>query len=187
MPVDLLPYEAVAIAGICKALRGSNLPSRRPSYSAPSFWARPIYTTNYLPIPPNTGWIDLVTVSGQPQYVAIIRQYVATSLGSLSASGLQFRMLLNGQPLTSVSLLAGVDVNKDGPNSYPIIPRSIFVPVNETQTLKIQVMNPTGFQQIAIGLLAGWFIDSMDSTITSDSNAMVDGVYTPFVGTTYGK
>ena len=187
MVVPLLPHEAVAIAAICKSMRGSNLQVRRPSYTKPSFWSRPIYTTNYMPVAPNTGWQTLVLVTGKPQYVAIIRQYVATTLGNVVTSGLKFRLLINGIPATSFNLATGVEFNKDAVNSYPIIPRDTFLPVNETQRVEIQVTNPTAMQQIAIGLLAGWFIDSMDSTVTSETNAMVDGVYTPFVGTTYGN
>lgn len=187
MAVDLLPYESVALAAICKAMRGSNMQFREPSYNYPSFWSRPIYTTNYLAVPPNSGWTTLVTVVGLQQYVAIIRQYVATTLGSVAASGLLFRMLINGLPGTDIDLAAGVEFNKLGANSYPIVPRNIFLPVNQTQRVEIQVFNPTAMQQIAIGLLAGWYIDAVDSTVTSNSNAIVDSVYTPFVGTPYGS
>jgi hypothetical protein len=181
MPVALLPYEAVAFAAICKAMRGSNLQVRAPSYIQPSFWSRPLYTTNYLAVPAGSGWTTLVAVQGKPQYVAIIRQFVATSLGDVTLTGLEFRFLINGQPTSDIQIQAGVEFNKDGPNSYPIIPRNTFIPVNETQRVEIQVRNPTAMQQIAIGLLSGWFIDSVDSTVTANSNAMVDGVYTSMV------
>jgi hypothetical protein len=187
MSVALLPHETVALAAICKALRGSNLQVRQPSYNYPSFWSRPIYKTNYLAVPPNAPWRTLVLVTGLPQYVGILRQFVATSLGSVALTGLRFRFLVNGQPDSNIQLLPGVEYNKDGGNSYPIIPRNFFLPVNETQRVEIQVENPTNVQQIAIGLLAGWYMDSMDSTVTANSNAMVDGVYTPFVGVTYGN
>ena len=184
MPIALLPHEAVAIAAICKALRGSNLQVRRPSYTYPSFWSRPLYKTAYLPINANTDWQDLVVVRGQPQYIGIIKQYVATSLGSMALTGLEFRMLKDGSPL-AVTLGAGVEMNKDGPNTYPIIPRNIFLPVNETEQVTLQVRNQTAVQRIAIGLLGGWYFDSRDSIVTSNSNAVVDGVYVPLTGVTY--
>ena len=187
MTIALLPYEAVAIAGICKALRGSNLQVRQPTYIEPSFWSRPLYQTAYLPVLPNTDWSDLIVVATRRQYVALIKQYVATSLGNVATSGLLFRMAFNGLPLTNVNLAAGVEFNKDGPNTYPIIPRNIFVPVNETQRFSLQVKNPTGNQQIAIGMLGGWYMEAMSSTTTSDSNALVDGVSHAFVGPAYGS
>lgn len=186
MPVALLPYEAVAFAGICKALRGSNLQTRRPSYETPPFWSRPIYNTIYVPIPNNTDWTDLVSYAGQPQYVGIIRQYACTTLGDLSASGLLFRMTFNGQPMANVVLAAGVEINKDGSNTYPIVMRNIFLPVNETQRVAIQVKNPTGIQAIAIGALAGWAMQSVDSTVTADSNAVTEGMDRPVVGVPHG-
>lgn len=186
MAIALLPYEVVALAGICKALRGSNLQVRQPTYIEPSFWSRPIYKTAYMPITPYTDWADLLVLQGTKQYVALIKQYAATSLGDLAVSGLMFRMTLNGSPL-NVSLTAGIDVNKDGPNIYPIIPRTIFVPVNETQRFALQVKNPTANQQIAIGMLGGWFMEAMDSAVTLDSNAMVDGVSHAMIGPAYGS
>ena len=187
MPIALLPHEAVAIAGICKALRGSNLQVRQPTYIEPAFWSRPLYQTAYLPAGPNTDWTDLIVVETRRQYIALIKQYVATSLGSIATSGLLFRMTRNGLPLTNVNLSAGVEFNKDGPNTYPIIPRTIFVPINETQRFVLQVKNPTGNQQIAIGMIGGWYMEAMDATVTSDSNAMVDGVSHAMVGPAYGE
>lgn len=184
MTIALLPYEAVAIAGICKALRGSNLQVRQPTYIEPAFWSRPLYQTAYLPIAPNTGWTDLIVVETRRQYVALLKQYVATSLGDIATSGLLFRMQLNGRAL-NVNLAAGVEFNKDGPNSYPIIPRNIFLPVNETQHFAVQVSNPTVNQQVAIGMLGGWYMEAVDSTVTADSNAMVDGVSHAEVGPAY--
>ncbi len=187
MDVALLPYEAVAIAAICKGMRGSNMQFREPTFNYPSFWTRPLYATNYLAVAPNTGWQTLVSVSGLPQYVGIINQYVATAFGDVAASGLIFRFLFNGIPMTDVTLAAGIDFNKDSPTSYPVIPREIFIPVNQTQTVEIQVANPTAVQQIAIGLLGGWYMDARDSTVTSNENAVVDTVYAPLVGEPYAS
>lgn len=187
MPVALLPHEAVAIAAVCKALRGSNLQVRHPSYTYPSFWSRSIFQTAYMAVNAQTDWQTLVRVQGLPQYVGIVKQYVATSLGNIAVAGLEFRMLKNGSVLGSVSFAPGVELSKDGPNTYPVVPRDIFVPVNETETLEIQVRNPTAIQRIGIGLLSGWMIDSRDSTVTSNDNAMVDGVYSSQVGLTYGR
>lgn len=186
MTIALLPFEAVAVAGICKALRGSNLQVRQPSYIEPSFWSRPLYQAAYTPIGPNSGWTDLLVLEVRKQYVALIKQYVATSYGDLVTSGLIFRMLKNGVPLSNVSLTSGVETNKDGPMVYPIVPREIFIPVNETERFVLQAQNTSGMQQIAIGLLAGWYMDSVDSTTTSDTNAMVDGVSNAMLGKNYG-
>jgi hypothetical protein len=185
MPV-LEKHEAVALVGIVKMMRGSNLQVRAPSYTQPSYWSRPLFQTRMRPILANTDWQDFLVVRGRPQYVAIVKQYVATSVGPLDVSGLEFRFLMDGNPLTSVTLTAGVERNKDGPFAYPVVPRDIFLPVNETQTLSLQVKNPTVFQRSAVGQLSGWLIDSMDSTVTADSNAQVDGISHAMLGAPYG-
>lgn len=182
MGIALLPYEAVAIAAICKAMRGSNLQLHPPSYTRPSFWSKALFISNYLPVPPKTGWTPLVRATGLKNYVAVIKQYVATSRGDLITSGLEFRMLFDGIPMTSVSLAAGVEMNKSSASSYPVTPRNIFLPVNDVQSVEIQVKNETINQQIAIGLLSGWYFDAMDSSITSNSNAIIGTVYRPFIG-----
>lgn len=187
MPIALLSHEVVALAAICKALRGSNLQVRSPSYTLPSFWSKPMYASGFIPLAPNAGWTNLVSVSGRSQYVGIIKQFVATSVGDLATSGLEFQMLIDGQNNGQVQFSPGVEINKTGANQYPIVPRDIFLPVNETQTVVIQARNTSALQQTAVGLLAGWYFDSRDSTITSNDNAMVDGVYTPMVGATYGR
>lgn len=182
MPVALYPHEAVAIAAVCKALRGSNLQVRPPSYTAPSFWSRSMFVTAYLAIDAQTDWQTLVYVQGVPQFVGVIKQYVATSLGGIAVAGLEFRLTKNGSALGAVTLAPGVEMNKDGPNTYPVIPRDIFIPVNETETVEIQVRNPTAIQRIGVGLFSGWYMNALDSTVTSNNNAMVDGVYTPLIG-----
>jgi hypothetical protein len=186
MPVALLPYEAVALAAMCKALRGSALQTRKPTYEVADFWSKPIFTSSYTPVDANTDWQDLVVVAGQPQFVAILKQYVATTLGSVAASGLLFRMALDGLPLNTVSLAAGLDINKDSPTSYPVVPRKFFMAINETHRLSIQVKNPTNFQQMAVGLLVGWYMTSVDSTVTADSNAIAGTVYQGLVGVPNG-
>jgi hypothetical protein len=50
----------------------------------------------------------------------------------------------------------------------------------------LQVKNPTANQQIAIGMLGGWFMEATDATVTSDGNALVDGVSHAMVGPAYG-
>lgn len=180
-PFALERHEMVAFAALCKAMRGTNLQARQPSYTYPSYWSRPIFNTAYLPIPGNTDWTNLVVFSPPAQYVGIIQQYAATSLGDIGLSGLLFRILQSGLSL-GVAIAPGVEFNKTGPNSYPLIPRKIFLPVDETDTVIIQVKNPTGVQAVAIGMLAGWSMEAMSATVTSDQNAMVDNRSNAFVG-----
>lgn len=180
-PFALERYEMVAFAALCKAMRGTNLQARQPSYTYPSYWSRPIFQTAYLPVPGNTDWMDLVVLTPPKQYVSIVQQYAATSLGDISLSGLLFRMQRNGT-LLDVTIAPGVEFNKTSANAYPIIPRKIFIHVNNTQRLVIQVKNPTGVQAVAIGMFGGWSIEAMDANVTSDSNAMVDNRSNAFVG-----
>ena len=186
MAIALLPYEAVAFAGICKALRGSNFQTRRPSYEVPSFWSLPIFQTAYVPVPSHTDWTDLVTYKGRPQYVGLIKQYAATTLGSVAASGLLFRMVFDGQPMANVAFAPGIEINKEGPNTYPLVLRNIFLPVNEIQRVSIQVKNPTATQQIGIGVLCGWAMQAVDATVTADSNAVTEGIDRAVAGVPHG-
>lgn len=185
--MPLKPHEALAVGGMMTGLAGSNFPLRRPSHTNPSFWSRPLMRTLMRPVPAGQDWTDLVVVQGLSQYIAVVRYYVATSQGDIAVAGLQFRMLLNGSPVTGVTIGAGVEVSKEGPNTYPVIPRLIFQPVLETQTLQLQVKNPTALQRNAIGGFWGWYYEARDSTVFGgNSDDVTDATYPPFVGPGYG-
>ncbi len=185
----LAEHEAVALGVFLTSLQGSNLPIRRNSQTRPPFWGLPLAVTRVRPIPAGSGWADYVTVSGRPQYIAIVSHYTATTVGDPDVSGLEFRIRLNGNPLPldAVQLTPGIERNKEGPFSYPTIARELFQPVLETQTLALQVRNPTLIQRMAIGALWGWFYDALDSTVFGGpSSDTTDAIYRGELGTPYG-
>lgn len=172
--------EAAVVGAVIASLQGSNLPIREPSWTAPSFWSRPLFKTVFLPVPANSGWVSALTVSGQPGYIAMVSHFTATSVGDILVSGLQFRIRLDGSPLpaSAVNIAPGVEISKAGPNEYPLVPRKLFQPVLQGQTLTIEVNNPTGLQRVALASFNGWFFDTVDaSTLTMAESLNPDATY----------
>ncbi len=184
----LTKTEAITIGAFLASLEGSNLPIRRPSYTEPSFWSRPIFVTRSRPIPANTDWADYLVVTGLKQYIAVVTHYAATSVGDFALSGLEFRYRLDGSilPLGAVDLTPGIERNKTGPMVYPVIPRKLYQPVLETERLVLQVRNPTGIQRVAVGAMYGWYFDSIDSTMFSGAESgIADAIYAGNTGAPY--
>lgn len=177
--------EAVAFTAFLQSLRGSNLPIRRPSFNQPAFWSLPIFLTKPRPVPAGTAWVDFLSVSGVPHYIAVITHFVASSVGDSNINGLQWRFLLNGAGLTGTSFAAGQELNKVGPNTYPVKYRSIYQPVTEIQTLTLQVQNLTGLQCMAVAALVGWWYETMSSTILRTESGLSDSIYPPMTGAPY--
>ena len=177
--------EAVAVSAFMQALRGSNLPIRRPSFNQQSFWSRPIFLTKPRPVSANTPWEDFLSISGVPHYIAVITHFVATTVGDSNINGLQYRFLLNGALLSGTQFAAGQELNKVGPNTYPVKYRPIYQPVTEIQTLTLQVQNLTGLQRTAVAALVGWHYETMDGTIIGTETGLTDSIYPPMTGAPY--
>src|SRR5690606_10965016 len=185
----LAPPEAVALGAFLTSLQGSNLPIRRPSWTDPSFWSLPLIKTKVRPIAAGATWADFLTVSGEPQYIAVVSHYTVTTVGDPAVAGLEFRLRLNGMPLPldAVQLAPGVEFGKTSPTSYPTIPRELFQPVLQTQELALQVRNPTLVQRMAIGAFWGWYYESLDSEVfTGAEQGMTDSIYGAQTGAPYG-
>ncbi len=159
--------EAVAVGSFCTLLTsGSNMPGRRPSWTRPTLAARPLIVTVPRPVIGAAVWADFLTVSGLKGYKAMINAYVASTMVPASISGIEFRLMLNGNPLPACALAPGVELNREDPTVFPTVPRPFFLVVNENETFAIQVRNTSIFQRTVLCAAYGWYYDVVDSTVT---------------------
>lgn len=132
--------EAVAFAATLESLRdGSALPVRRPSYSEPTFWSRPLNQTAIVVMPPDPNWVTLVDLLAPTQYLTRITEYAVATAQANTVPGVEFRLLQNGSPLTNVTLPAGVEVCKGA--TWPLVLRKIDLIATETLSVGIQARN----------------------------------------------
>lgn len=174
--------EAFALGGFFLALQGSNVQMRLPSWNDPTFWSRSLTKQLARPIPAGTPMTTFLTIKGLLNYVAIIDQLVMTVVGPTAGTGIRFRVLLDGAPVPATTYPANIDLNKEAPTVYPVIPRPWYLPVLETQTVEIQVENLGGLQRTVLVAAYGWYYSTVDATSVAVDHGVTDAAYTPMAG-----
>lgn len=174
--------EAFALGGVMLALRGSNVQMRRPSWNNPNFWSRCLTHQLARPLPSGSPMQTFLEIKGLYNYVAIIDKLVMTVAGATAGSGVRFQILADGSPVPFTNYPSGVELNKDAPTVYPVIPRPWYLPVLEGQTIQIQAENLGPFQRIILVGAYGWYYSTVDATTTGADNGVTDAAYTPLTG-----
>lgn len=153
--------EAVAFAAILESLRdGSALPARRPSYTEPTFWSRPLNRTAIVTMVPDPNWTTLLDLLAPAQYISRITNYAVATVQANTIPGVEFRLLQNGQPLTNVTLPAGVEVCK-GP-TWPLVLRKIDLIATETLSVGIQARNLGAVPFTVLAGFWGWDYNTIE-------------------------
>lgn len=156
---DLLEYEKQAIRDLVDALPELNLPWRQPSFNDPTFWSRPLNETAIRPIDGSSGWETLLDIKGSTAYTACVEQYVAAPFGSALLADMDFRFVLNGSLVSTMSLQNGIEFHKTGPSTFPCVPRRTFFTLRFFDRLQLQVRNNSATAQYAIGAFYGWYFN----------------------------
>ena len=174
--------EAFALGGLFLALQGSNVQVRRPSWNRPTFWSRSLTKQLARPLPAGSPMQTMLTIKGLANYVAVIDRLVMTVVGPLTGTGIRFQVLLDGGRVPATNYPANVDLNKEGPTTYPVIPRPWYLPVLETQTVEIQVENLGGLQRTVLLGAYGWYYSTVDATNVGVDHGVTDAAYAPITG-----
>jgi len=174
--------EAFALGGLMIALQRSNVQMRRPSWNDPTFWSRCLTKQLARPLPAGSPMQTMLTVKGLLNYVAIIDQLTMTVVGPTAGTGIRFQVLLNGGPVPFTNYPSGIELNKDAPTVYPVIPRPWYLPVLETDTIEIQAENLGGLQRTVLVGAYGWYYSTVDATTTAGDNGITDSAYPPVTG-----
>lgn len=165
--------EQGIIGALQAALRNSNVPFRRPSNEQPTFWSYPICRTKIEPLQAG-GWTNFLMVKGLTGTTHRINNYVATTFGDQTLSGVQFRFVFNGTFAPNMDLANGVDHNKTSASSFPVVPQSTFFLVEEKDSLILQARNTGTFQQLVCGALLGWRYNNPNSVDKTARSVITD-------------
>lgn len=167
MPIS---YQEV-ISAAKRMAQQTSIPLREPATARPTFWSPCLAQTRTRPIPANSGWLNINTlVPGvgifPSNYSCVVNQYIATSQAAMSASGLLYRFLVEGDMMPSqyFQIAAGVDYNVERvgtTNPFPSQPRKIFITLSNNQHLALQVNNTSGSIQQSYSALFGWFFPNL--------------------------
>lgn len=174
----LLPYEALAVGALVKALEYGTLPIRRPTFTQPSLWSKALTKTFARPLPGNMPWTDVITVAPIVGYQAVIQSFVATTVVGQATSGVNFRLAVNGIPLQDVSIGIAIDLSKGTPTSYPCTFRPLFNFLTDKDTFSIQAENTSVLQRTVLAAVYGWYADALhnSSTFGPDTGIADSGV-----------
>lgn len=174
--------EAFALGGLLLALQGSNVQMRRPSWNRPTFWSRCLAKQIARPVAAGTAMTTLLTVEGLPNYVAVVDRIVMTVVGPTAGTGIRFQALIDGGLVPNTQYPADIELNKEGPTTYPVESRSWYLPVLQTQELELQVENLGGLQRTVLMAAYGWYYATVDATSVAADNGVTDGAYPPLAG-----
>ncbi len=157
-------------------LRDSNVPLRRPSWTDPTFWSRPLIKTVVIPIEASTSWTTVLTVDGLVNYSARITGYTAAPQGDAALSQVRFRFIYRGRLLDNVSFGANAfEHNRENALLFPTFPQKMFFLCERPGTpLSIQVINDGVFQQTVLCAFYGYYYDNSNQAEKNDLEGVTD-------------
>jgi hypothetical protein len=156
MALTLLPYEQLALDTFKNALIRSSLPLRRPSNTDPTWWSNTLTKTAIATLSSSQGWINVLNLQGIPGWTWKVQSYVATVVGDASIANVQWRFILNGTIAPNMQLATGVEINKVGPNIWPVVPAETYFLIEQKDNLILQAKTTNVFQQMLIAGLFGY-------------------------------
>jgi hypothetical protein len=171
---DLLDYEKQAIRDFVDVLPSVNLPWRRPSFNDPTFWSEPLVATALRPLGGASGWTDVLALTGNLAYSAYVNGYVATTFGDATLSGVEFRLVLNGQLPTGMSIATNAELFKTGPAAFPVIPRDTSFIIRFDDRLQIQARNTNAAPRFIIAAFLGWYFDDANPAEKNTREGLTD-------------
>lgn len=171
----LEPYEQAALLDIVKAMRGSNVPVRRPSWNLPTFWSRSLTKTVAIPLDASSSWSTILEVTGLNAYTGVVTGYTATAFAPADIANVEFRIAQNGALVPSVSLASGVETNRESGAQFPTFPRSIYFLLQKpTDSLWIQARNNGTLQQMVLCGVFGWYFDNANQAEIGTLEGLTD-------------
>ncbi len=175
MPLDLSPAKAAAMEEVLRAMRDSNVPLRRPSFSNPTFWSRPLISTIAVPLAADTVWSDILTVNGLSGYSGMVTGYVATAYGDTSLAATRFRIIYNGSHVDTVDFVSSVERNRESATLFPTFPQATFFNLlSDKDSLTIQAINDGTFQQLVLCAFYGWYYDNSNQAERGSLGELTD-------------
>jgi hypothetical protein len=170
----LTPTEALAVGAAFTALQRGTIPVRRPSYTRPPMWSRPLTITSAAPIVGGGGWVDVLVVPPIVSYRAVVKSYIATTQVGQAVSGVDFRFMLDAAFVDTVQIGAGTEISKDAPSTYPCVWRNVFFFLTDRQTLRLQARNNSVFARTVLAGVYGWYADSAHDSSEQNSGVIAD-------------
>ena len=146
------------------------IPLREPSTGRPTLWSPPLLITKTRPVPPGLGWIDYLTLVpgtgfAPVAHMAVVNRWIATGFNDPAVTGLMYRIRIDDRivPANEFTMTAGIErnIDRNSLTPWPCQPQRCFFATDNGQRLTLQVNNPSAADEIAIAMLAGWYLPNL--------------------------
>jgi hypothetical protein len=145
-------------------MRAGFVPVREPSWNEPPFYSYNLSQTRCRRIAANTGWTEAQSLEGRAQYVAFVNKFALASDVALDGSGMEFRLLLDGQEPQHFDLPPGEISRETSITNWPVFKRETHLIVPLFQTLSIQVRNQSASDRYYFTGLFGYYYPDVDAS-----------------------
>jgi hypothetical protein len=152
-----------------------------PVWQLPGMHSLPITNTRVFQITaaaPWTTWNTFLTQAVEPNMVAVIRQYVATTEQLLDGSNTQFRLRVGRQVVDTMQFTPNIEKNKELPpgiaGSFPVVNRPTFFVLDKFNPLILEVRNLGVNPVRIIAAFYGWNYVRNEVTGQGERSGAVD-------------
>lgn len=170
------PQEMFDLTALTLAAKQETFSIHRPAYSEDGYWSKPICATEFLQVPNDGQWHDLVNVQRYDLYVMVIREYIATTKDPAVMDTMEFRFIggyQGGYVNPNIFIEPDANLHYNGFNNtpepsgstawdfmdtfqYPLTRQRLEVVINQLDRLVLQVKNNGANNAVAVGGMFGW-------------------------------
>lgn len=171
--------EAEAFDRLRRMMAGaSSIEHTEPVWQSPGTHSLPITNTRVLLVAPNPVWAPFLTQVVEPNMVAVIRRYVATTEGAFTTSSIEFRLRRGREVVDTMQFTLGIEKHKEfNPpvaGAFPAIHRQTFFVLDKYNPLVLDVRNLGGEDQRVIAAFYGWNYVRNEITGAGEKSGAVD-------------
>ena len=160
---DLTVDTAHRLALFTATFRGAEIPTESVPWQDARARSTPSMITSTRTLTGPSRWAPVVAWRAAPGQMAALDRYVATVLGDLAASRVEFRLKRGGRLLPGVTFTPGVDRHKASATDYPVRWQPMFMLMQDQQDLVLEARKLTAGAAVVLAGFGGWRYDSPNS------------------------
>lgn len=141
-------------------LRGAEIPTELVPWQSMRERSTPFSATSTRSLTGPSRWAAVLTWPVFPGQVSVLNSYVATTMGDLTTSGVEFRLKRGGRALQGVSFATGVDRCKTAATAYPVRWQPMFLLMQDQQPLVLEARKTSAGSAVVLAGFVGWRYDS---------------------------
>jgi hypothetical protein len=176
--MPLPPAIPIAIGATALTLRSGQTGIRRPAWNTAPFYALPLLATRCRRIGMNQPlWSEAVSVEGKSHYVGVVTHFAVAAEVPLEGSGVEFRLMHDGNPMPYVTLPQDAEICRDLANIlWPCFKRPLqqIVAFQSKLTIEVRNISASGHRYY-VGLFGYFYPDTDPATYVGERGGRRNG------------